>query len=214
VLQQAFIVLQRRFASFVAHFDDVRTSAPTTMDGRLRQWRTYEGILSAAWQTWCGFSRTVLLGSYNGTVTRSGAPVPTAPGNLAPGRIAYIARCLSRNETIKANKVLAPHQEPTWGDRQLVLDCARHLNVGNVASLELGLLLVTRAPSDMRTVRNATAHISTSGLAEVRNLSSYYTGTSLRHPVDFLGWRDNQSGDIAFHIWLADLEECADYMTS
>lgn len=213
MLQSNFAAIGRRFESLRLHFDNVRLERPKTTDDKLRQWRILEGILSSAWQTWCGFSRSVLIKSCHGTTTRTGLHVAASPVFHSEGRISYIAKCLAGGHPIKANKVLSPHQEPTWGDRQLVLDAARHLAVGNVGSLELGLLLITRAATDMRTVRNASAHLSRANLQEVQALAAYYHGSRLRHPTEMLLWTEHQSGENCFHLWLADLLDCAEVMT-
>ena len=206
--------LVRRIRSVERHFDTLRLSTTHDRESQFRRWRETEGLLSFTWQTWCGFCRSVLLESCNGTTTRSGvAAVGTEPG-LSSGRIAYVAKAVSRGDSIKPEKELASHQEPTWGDRQVVLDCARHFNVSNEENLAVGLLLETRAAEDMRTIRNAAAHISKSGMDEVRALSAFYSGKQLRHPTDFLFWNDNETGDVAFSVWINDLIECADLMTS
>jgi len=213
MLQSNFAAVSRRYDSLRSHFDHVRLERPTTVEDKLRQWRILEGILSSAWQAWCGFSRSVLIKSCNGTTTRTGLNVAAPPAPIPEGRISYIAKCLANRSIIKDNKVIAPHQEPTWGDRQIVLDAARHLAVGNVGSLELGLLLITRAATDMRTVRNASAHLSRANLQEVQALAAYYHGSSLRHPTEMLLWTENQSGENCFHLWLTDLLDCAELMT-
>lgn len=213
MLSRRHLGLVRRLTSASTHFNDVELKAAKSTEEQIRRWRTLEGILSYAWQAWCGFSRVVLIESCLGTQTRSGTLVPPQHPIITPGRIAYVAKCLSKNEEIRPNRVLSPHQEPMWGDRQLVLECARHFQVANINSLEIGLLLDTRAAKDMRTVRNATAHLSKSGLNEVQALGAYYTGTKLRHPTDFLSWIENDSGEKAFSVWIADLIDCAELMT-
>lgn len=206
--------LMRRIESVERHFEALRLDAVKGREDQLRRWREAEGLLSFTWQAWCGFCRGVLIESCNGTITRSGVPaVGKAPG-LTSGRIAYVAKAISRGDPIKPAKELASHQEPTWGDRQIVLDCARHFQVSNEGNLELGLLLETRAAEDMRIVRNAAAHLSDTGMKSVQALSAFYTGGKLRHPTDFLFWNDNETGDVAFLVWISDLIECADLMTS
>lgn len=213
MLDKSYLSLCRRMNGISSHFDDVRLFNAVTTDQKLRRWRELEGILSSTWQAWCGFLRAVLLSSCRGTVTRSGLEVaPLAPAHSFE-RIAYIAKCLGRGDNIRDNGELLPHQEPTWGDRQLVLECARFLNLSNLESLEVGLLLETRADRDLRRLRNATAHLSMSGMAEIKELGAYYSGRNLRHPTDFMSWIDNQSGEIAFSVWIVDLLECAELMT-
>jgi hypothetical protein len=213
MLNQSFLAIQRRFDSLHEHFDLITRVNANSVSERHQRWRALEGILSVAWQSWSGFCRTVLVSSCCGTETRSGALVPHVANGLTADRIAYVAKCLSNRAQIRDGRVVAPHSEPTWGDRQIILDCARHFSPTNLSSLKNGLLFPTRAAEDMRTVRNAVAHISRGNFIRVKSLSAYYTGSSLRHSLDFLYWSDNITLEKALHLWLSDLLECADLMT-
>jgi len=214
MLSTNYVALKRRYDVLVDQFEDIKNNRTPDVRHRMLHWRTLEGILSTAWQSWCGFSRSTLMKSCFGTVTKSGTVVPPTLGALSEGRVAYVAKCLTRSNPVKPGRVLQTFQEPTWGDRQIVLEAARHFSLANVSSLELGLLLTTRAADDMRIVRNATAHLSKEAMDKVQQLSPYYTGSSLRHPTDFMFWKDNSSGETSFILWLSDLLDCADLMVN
>lgn len=214
MLATNYVALKRRYDVLFEQFEELKNNPAQDVRQRMLHWRTLEGILSVAWQSWCGFSRSTLMKSCLGTVTKGGMIVPRTTSASSEGRVAYIAKCLTRSDPIRPARVLQTYQEPTWGDRQIVLDAARHFSLINVASLELGLLLTTRAADDMRVVRNAAAHLSTEAMDKVRLLSSYYTGHTLRHPTDFMFWKDNSSGEICFILWLSDLLDCAELMVN
>jgi hypothetical protein len=127
--------------------------------------------------------------------------------------LAYIARCINKGDAVKPGKELLPHQEPTWGDRRLVLDAVGHLQPTNVASLRSGLLMAAIAPDHLRIVRNACAHISTATLAEVEKLKIYYYGSEYRHPAELLMWRDIATDEYAFSLWISELLAVAEDMT-
>jgi hypothetical protein len=94
------------------------------------------------------------------------------------------------------------------------LDTVRYLHPTNEVSLETGLLTASRAPGDMRLVRNAAAHINSSTLLDVDRLKVFYVGTDFAHPVDLLAWRTRDTGEYVYSVWLAELADIADVMTS
>jgi hypothetical protein len=96
----------------------------------------------------------------------------------------------------------------------LVLDAVRHLKPSNQTSLETGLLTTARAPVDIRTVRNASAHLNSSTMLDVDRLKIFYSGSALVHPLDLLLWRTRDTNEYAYLVWLAELEGIADAMTS
>jgi hypothetical protein len=214
VLAKDFAVISGRFQRLEAAFDAHVLTQHGRAHDRLRYWHALEGLLSVTWQSWSGFCRSVALKSCTGTITRSGlATVPIADVTDA-GRLAYIAKALSRNDAVKAGKSLAAHQEPTWGDTSLVLDAVRYLKPTNLASLESGLLTAARAPADIRVIRNAAAHINSSNMLDVDRLKIYYVGTKFAHPTDILTWRARGGSEYVYTVWIAELLSIADAMTS
>ena len=213
MLGKDFAVLKHRFALIDAAFGEYGSSGRRGHQ-RLRSWHSMEGMLSAAWQTWGGFCRSVLLKSCQGTRTRGGADtVPLAEVTDA-SRLAYIARAVSKGEPVRPDRTLLPHQEPTWGDSALVAEAVSYLRPSNEEALRSGLLLETRAPVDMRTVRNATAHIHSESLLSVERIKIYYRGGTYTHPLDLLYWSTADTNEFVFPVWLSELTEMADVMTA
>lgn len=214
MLAKDFAVLSARLDRHEAAFSIYVASASGRGAKRERDWHALEGLLSATWQTWCGFCRSVTLRSCIGTTSRSGTVTNSIPDVTDVGRLAYLAKSISLNQTIKPGKSLAPHQEPTWGDLSLILDTVRYLKPDNLSALEVGLLSSSRAPLDMRTVRNAAAHVSSSTLRAVERIKIFYAGVSYAHPVDILSWKDRSTNDFVYNAWVSDLRGIADDMTT
>jgi hypothetical protein len=90
----------------------------------------------------------------------------------------------------------------------------RHFSPSNSNELLSGILSTSRAPIDMRVVRNASAHLNRHNLDQVNKIRIHYTGKSLLHPTDLLRWETRSDRDFVFSVWLSDLVDIADAMTS
>lgn len=213
MLQNCLSRLESRFDVLNHLYSEVYCSMPKVGLTRYQRLHAFEGLLSHAWQSWCGFCRQVSYLSLTGTVTVTGTVTHPKGGISSYGRMAYIAKQLSRRNAIKAGNVLQPHSEPTWGDQTLLLDLFQYLCPTNATALESGLKLTYPAAGHMRTVRNAAAHLSSSTFADVQRIMIYYSGSYLKHPLDLLTWEEKTSNEPAFLVWLADLREIAENMT-
>ena len=209
MLSMPYHVLAQRFARLEGLFDVEYRQARQYGHDRIKRWHSLEGLLSTGWQTWCGFCREVIVQSCNGTVTMSGVLVPTHADAPTAGRIGYVARQSLRNQNVKPVTSLQPHQEPTWGDPQIIIEANDAFKPANFNSIESGIKLPHLAPEHMRIVRNAVAHISAIGMSEVRSISVYYRGRPFNHPLDFLYWETKDTSESIFLVWLADLRTMA-----
>lgn len=209
MLSKPLAVLEQRYTKLDYLVDQHFMQLPRVGYSRMHRINALEGALSVAWQTWCGFCREVLHRSLCGTTTTEGSVV--APTLMAPsyGRIAYIAKQLVAGGNINPTKEAAPHNEPTWGDPRYGLELIDHFGPANAEALERGLNLNYQAPEHMRCVRNATAHLSSHGLEDVKAISVYYRGQGILHPLDLLAWRTKDEGALVFTIWLEDLKDMA-----
>jgi hypothetical protein len=214
VLSSDFAKLCARYKVLDASFLEFTQSPNAVGFRRYREWHALEGVLSSAWQAWSGFCRSVVTKSCTGTMTRSGfATVPLIDIPDA-GRLAYVAKAIAHQRPVRPQRTLLSHQEPTWGDRALLEDLVRYLNPSNSVDLLNGILLATRAPEDMRTVRNATAHINCDNARSIEQLKIHYLGHSVVHPTGLLKWQTKGDREFVFSFWLSEILEVADAMTS
>ena len=171
-------------------------------------------LLSAVWQNWCRFCRSVIMLSCTGTVTRSGRVVRPRIGTNTWMRISYEAKQANYGNTIHPYRALNfMRQEPTWGDQNLLLRAIPVLSPCNARSLTMGFGISTYAPRHIQIVRNACFHINHESVSEVRNILTYYIGRGLCHPIDIMWWIEPSSKADAILFWLDELEIIADLVT-
>ena len=209
MLARSLSRLEARFTRIGQLFDERYRIRTLRGIDRLSRYHALEGATSQAWQNWCGFCRQVIVEACQGTSTINGATVACIPMPPTAGRIAYVSKQLMAGSGIRVGKESLPHQEPTWGDPLVCLEAVNYFRPGNSAALLVGLNLAYYAPEHLRTVRNATAHFSSSGIADVRRLSVYYRGQGFFHPLDILEWETKVSRENVFLVWLNDLKTMA-----
>ena len=213
MLSSDYAKLSARYSKLDASFLEFAQGGNLAGVRRYREWHGLEGVLSIAWQSWCGFCRSVLIKSCTGTTTRSGIITVPLSDISSAGRLAYVAKMVAQNRSVLPIKTLLSHQEPTWGDRALLQDLVDYLNPTNSVDLLNGILMATRAPGDMRIVRNATAHINCDNGRLIEQLKIHYLGRSIIHPTDLLKWQTKIDREFVFSFWLSELLEVADAMT-
>lgn len=212
MLVKSFHILNMRFDQLSKLFDNEYRLANSVGLDRAKRWHSLEGLLSVAWQTWCWFCRDAIHSSCNGTATLEGVVVPAIASPPSYGRIAYVTKQRMQGKRIKPFTELQVHQEPTWGDPQVLLEAVDEFAPANSSSLIAGLKYASFAPEHMRCVRSAVAHFSKPNIDKVKRISVYYTGSNFFHPLDFLYWTRKGTGEDAFLDWLEDLRDMADTM--
>lgn len=212
MLQQCYVKLDGRYKRLSMLFSDHYSSIANSGFNRYHKFHAYEGLLSSAWQSWCGFCRHVTYLSLTGTQTAGGLTTASVLDVHSYGRMAYIAKQLNSNGTVKAKRELQPHNEPTWGDQDLLVDLVSGLNPTNAQQLLSGLQLTYNGPKHMRLVRNSIAHLSANGVGEVKRILVHYRGATFLHPLDLLHWEEPASGEPAFLVWLSELLEIGESM--
>ncbi len=212
MLAKPFAVLDQRFRNITYLFEQVYLPIPSVGYSKIHRANAMEGALSIAWQTWCGFCRTVLYLSCSGTVTTTGRVILPIQDPPSYGRLGYVAKQLLGGVNIKPGKEASPHNEPTWGDPRVGLELAEHYKLGNLDSLQIGLNLDYMAPEHMRVVRNAVSHMSNNNIEGVKQISVYYSGQGIIHPLDLLTWSTKKENALVFIIWLQDLKDMASEM--
>lgn len=192
-----------------------RAKLTRTQSVQMDQVARQEGLVSALWQSWCGFIRSVILHSAVGATTSGGAQTTSPYAALHVDQIRNIAAKAAKRNGIPA--VIAPisgfHNEPTWGDINRATLIVNALNLTNSGSILSGLGILTFG-KDLQIVRNAAAHLSTDRISDIKNLQLKYINTSFRHPTDALFWTEGSTGNDAWEIWIDELRASATSIVS
>lgn len=198
--------LEARFSRAEKLFDRAAQRGSTSGLSKLENWQGCEGLISYVWQAWCAFCRETTLLSMLGTTTTSSALVVAHPDATGPERICYLVKCSFAGHPAKPNRVIADQwKEVTWGDTTALAQFFSTYMPSNHMELRAGLAYPSLAPIHLRTVRNATAHLSKNSMVDVRNLQTFYRGSRLSHPTDLIFWHSRNNGEIAFLDWIGDL---------
>lgn len=176
-----------------------------SIEKRLDRSARQEGLVSSLWQSWCGFSRSVLLDSIKGAITNSGI-VTTSPFiNHSESQIAFVAKQLNQGTNISDIRSLPPYQEPTWGD----LDCLGRIAAGidcSNANTLLSAFSGAHKISDLQMCRNACAHLTSHNLTEIRAAKVRYLNTTSIHPSDLIFWIDPSTNYFLWRTWLDEIK--------
>jgi len=128
--------------------------------------------------------------------------------------VAYEAKRYAKGKSITpTGRINYRRHEPTWGDVSFLLNAIPGLNTSNMTELMLGFGVSLAGPEHLQIVRNACAHIDKESMADVRSISSYYVGKSLKHPVEIIWWLAPSNKTDAIFTWLDDLEIIANLVT-
>jgi hypothetical protein len=142
-----------------------------------------ESMISLLWQAWHEFSRTAIIESCLGSTTTSGLTTTATRDWVSDGRLNYLARCAVNRSAPRVGQQLSfRYQEITWGDVDKAYTVVAALMPTNSRSLLSAFGASALSPRHLRIVRNACAHWQVQSVAEVRALSAYYSGRSVRHP--------------------------------
>lgn len=169
-----------------------------------------EGLVSALWQSWCGFCREVLIGSATAAKSVSGHAVTSPYAGHAEMEIAYVAKRLSQGRAVGVVRALAgAHQEPTWGDVSKANLIAGGLGTSNQAQL-VSAFGSASTISDLQLCRNASAHVSGQTIAEITAAKVRYSQTRFLHASDLIYWVAPQTNAFLWKTWIDEIEVTAD----
>ncbi|OCW96946.1 hypothetical protein [Alishewanella sp. HH-ZS] len=207
-----------QYKSFIKKSTKFKQRADLILNHRSELWMIQYlniSLLSDLWQAWCSFSREVILSSCNGTTTRSGARVPPIAGDKSWQRLGYVVQQAKRGNPIKPSKTIAfLREEPTWGDQNVLISAVNTLMPSNMTTLLMGFGQPTKAIPHIQTVRNATAHLNSETIANVKQLLPFYLGHGFSHPIDIMWMQDPNARTEAIYYWLDELQLIADIVTS
>lgn len=197
--------LNARLAMVESRFTDFRKNMPLRLEHK--DWMFLEGLMSATWQYWCHFCRTVVVQSALGAKTAGGVVLPPCANSWE--EVSAAAILAAKNRPIVPGEMNAAlRREPTWGDTNKLLNIVQKLPLANRLQLAQsfgasGYIL------HIQTVRNAAAHRHHQNTADVLNLGPFYIVSRLRHPTEALLWLEQNSKNFAFLFWLDDMKMVA-----
>lgn len=165
-----------------------------------------EGLISSLWQTWCLYCKSIFFGSIRGATTTNGQHIDTPHYlQLTDYELFYVAKLLGENKPINQIKQAKPQHEPTWGDvnkLSLIFTLSNTPNSNYVSSpLSSSFLL-----KDLQMVRNASAHITSHTIQNIKDARVRYSSTKFNHPTDTIFWVDPQSNDYLWKAWVDEMK--------
>lgn len=165
-----------------------------------------EGLISALWQTWCSYCKSIFIGSIKGAETLSGAIIDTPPyENSTEYELFYLANMWGDNKAINQVRSAKPQSEPTWGNVDKLSIIFNNANTPNAATVSPPLAN-SQLLKDLQVVRNASAHITSHCLQNVNLAKVRYSQTSYKHPSDVLLWVDPLSKDYLWKAWISEIK--------
>lgn len=187
----------------------VKRSSPRRFDRSAHQ----EGLISALWQSWCSFCRTVIIESAIGTTDGKGNQIVSQYAGRTEPEIAYIAKVLAEGGTVRKIKaVKGSHQEPTWGDLNKISRIATGIGPTNESQL-LTAFGIGSTLRDLQLCRNACAHINADLINEIGKAKVRYSDTRVLHPSDFIFWIDPNTKNFVWKSWIDEMELISDAAT-
>ena len=201
-LQIHFNRLEARLNLVEGRFTTFRSAMPARLDHT--DWMFLEGLISATWQYWCHFCRSVIVHSALGAKTATGVVLPACAATWEEVSAAAVRVARGKSPIPgQVNKIL--RHEPTWGDTMKLLDIISNLPLANQIQLAQSFGASTYI-SHLQTVRNAAAHRHNQNTADVLALGPMYVVSRLRHPTEAVFWLEQQSQDLAYLFWLDDMK--------
>ncbi|MFQ1930149.1 hypothetical protein ACK34T_11655 [Aeromonas veronii] len=184
---------------------------------KLRKWEfnyQTEVLISDIWQSWCHFTRKLIMSSCRGTIARDNSIINARTADNTWRRLGYEAKQASIQHNITANGHInfLIRKEPTWGDLSNVSRIITGLGPSNKNNL-LGAYGSFSQLKDLQLVRNACAHKNIETLNSLIPLSSRYNFGSLSCATDVAWAKKNGSNDFAIEHWLYEMRQISDLAT-
>ena len=178
---------------------------------RIERYAFQEGMVSALWQAWCAFCRSVLIASASGALSKSGSQITSPYSNLTEMQISYVLRQLAyRNNVAVGASLKGMYQEPVWGDLDKLNLMATGLKSTNshilTAAFGIGLKL-----KDLQLCRNASAHVNRDLIREINRARVRYGGSNINHPSDLIFWVDTATSDFVWKTWIDEILAMSDH---
>ena len=174
-----------------------------------------EVLISDVWQSWCHFTRKLLMSSCRGTIARDNSTVSARINDNSWQRLGYEAKQASvqHNATPSGHINFLIRKEPTWGDLNNISRIIVGLAPNNATNL-LGVYGSFHQLKDLQLVRNACAHKNIETLSSLVPLNSRYNFGSLDCATDVAWAKIHGSNDFAIEHWLYEMNLIADFATA
>lgn len=166
-----------------------------------------ETLLSEIWQTWCLFSRVLLLKSLRGCRARNGDFIIGRVGENSWERVCYEAVNFIKNRKItdEGHKNFKMKYELTWGDVDVFIKAVNYFSPSNKSALLSSYGLPFEGVKHIQKVRNSCAHKNIENMNELARLSTYYDFYRLSSPIDIV-WTLKRGGNLlAIESWIDEL---------
>lgn len=174
-----------------------------------------ETLLSDIWQTWCSFSRILILRSVRGTIALDSSIVSGRRGDNSWRRICYEGSNAARNRRITSsghNRFLI-RNEITWGDVGQFISAVQYLAPANSMRLLTAYGLPFDGIKHMQKVRNACAHKNVETLGDIQFLKMTYDLSSIKCPTHVMWSNKRGAGELAIELWIRQIATIAKHAT-
>lgn len=174
-----------------------------------------EALISDIWQSWCLFSRVLLLKSIRGTKARDGLLIKGLNRDNSWNRIFYEVSKVLKGHPVKPNGHVGfkIRFEPTWGDIDVFIRAVQCLAPNNQARLLTAYGMPFNGIKHMQMIRNSLAHKNVETMTEVRTLATAYRLTKVTSPIDIIWSFVGQTNTFAIDQWLYEINLIADFAT-
>ena len=192
--------VKRLDSAFDRHFFDIGEKRYTDI------YAFQEGLISALWQSWCAYCKTIFMGSLKGAETLNNVTISTPQySTLTELEIFYVANILGENKIVNQIKSAKPQSEPTWGDVNKLSIIFANAHTPNASTVSPPLAN-SQLLKDLQVVRNASSHITQHCINNINLARVRYSHTSYKHPSDVLLWVDPQSNDYLWKAWIDEIK--------
>ena len=167
------------------------------------------GVLNYIWQTWGRFWRTFWLSHILGGEDLGRNRInPYLTKKTEYEAIYFILYLLGKRNNANGS-ITGAHQEPTWGDIDIIQGIAAELSRRRISIVGTKVLSCFSAlgntPRHFQIVRNAAIHLNKQGYDGVRSLIPYYVIAEFQYPTDILFCRELRTGKVTYQYWTDDL---------
>jgi len=175
---------------------------------KVEAYQKYEGLVSMTWQVWCSFCRELVIHSCLGATTVRGTETVLLPIYTTKERIIYAATKFANNQIPNEDpntQLSCMRHEFNWGDIDKLYRSLNSLKPTNLDRILAGLALSENSIQHLQKIRNASAHITSENLTEVKRLAPYYVAKPLIHPVTAILWENKATQDPIFLNWINNM---------
>lgn len=213
-LQILYRWFDRRCRSYEAKVNDLFQNRAHYTEWQFRF--LSDALLSEVWQTWCLFSRILILKSVRGCKARDGNSITGRYGDNSWKRICYEASHSVRSRTITSSghANFQMRYESTWGDIDIFIKVIQYFSPANQSALLTSYGLPFDGIKHMQKVRNSCAHKNIETILDLNSLNTIYDFSKVKCPSDVMWATKRGTNTLAIEQWLYEINLVADNATS